>query len=605
MTASQMRQFLDSPLVARFVGYGKGDGSWGGFVTTTTNGPTTTATGSGGAVMLPAGLALPDYMSGNYVAASTPTATLMVPSGVGALSFGKPDQSTGGTKSGVVMSGSSTGLGFAVYASTGQQVPGVGLLIGEGGVVVTGKLTVTGRLDPTTVEFTDTVTDNIPNGTAGFRFDSATNIRPIWKQKGSPYTQGPLALYSDIGASGLPTRYVSGLVIRYASSTTFTVSAGKARDKADGADMTLSSQVTVDKTSANAALGYERKTLTGTHTLNFGAGTVVGSGSAYLTEFGTRALSAGTVTNAATALTGTGTKFLSEVAVNDLIGNNASGYYRVTAVASDTSLTLINYPSGAGGPSTGVDFSGATVNVIEQPVIESAAGKAHGVSIIFTNTDIYLGFTTASATETGVAAYASSKSALDSTSYTCLWRAVWLLSGGSGTTVALSTQRTTPYLSITGYTTSYRRIGWVRIDSSGNVLPTYSTDGGGVRTVDYESNSSATEQSIASNLALTTSWQTLLAGASVPPTSRRVILAVQLIDPNTVGYTILRGRNLGNAGASVANYRACGPPTSTSTRVFNTVLVPCDGAQAIEVGSNANTGDGSYIAVLGYEDTLE
>lgn len=389
----------------------------------------------------------------------------------------------------------------------------------------------------------------------------------------------------------LPTRHVSGLVIRYASATTITVSAGKARDKADGANMTLAAQVTVDKASANAALGYERKTLTGTHTLNFGTGVVTGTGSAYLTEFGTRALSVGTVTNAATTLTGTSTKFLSEVAVNDLIGNTTSGYFRVASVESDTSLTLEGYPSAFGPPCTGVDFSGAIVNVIEQPVIESAAGKAAGLVHLYTNTNILLRFATGSATETGVAAYASSKSVMDSSSYTCLWRAVWLLSGGSGTTVALSTQRTTPYLSITGYTTSYRRIGWVRVDSSGNLLYVKAEDAGPTRFV------AVTNTLVVTNAASTNTDTVAQANTVAPPTTTMLQATLQSEAPNSV-----QSVYAGAAGSGADLYVAA---PSTSLGAFNTGMLNCDGAQRVYHGAPATTTDGTYLYITGYWDVLE
>ncbi len=55
----------------------------------------------------------------------------------------------------------------------------------------------------------------------------------------------------------------------------------------------------------------------------------------------------GTITSSSTSVTGTGTAFLSEVVVGDLIGNAASGYYLVTAVSSNASLTLASAPATA------------------------------------------------------------------------------------------------------------------------------------------------------------------------------------------------------------------------------------------------------------------
>lgn len=389
----------------------------------------------------------------------------------------------------------------------------------------------------------------------------------------------------------LPTRFVSGLAITYVSSSTITVASGKARDKADGANMSLSSQVTVSTATANAALGYERKALTGTHTFNFGAGTVSGNGSAYLTEFGGRALT-GTFSNTGAVVTGTLTRFLSEVAVNDLIGiaNTTNCLWRVVSIESNTSLTLATYPSAAGK----TDFSGATGVVVEQPVIESAAGKAHGVAFITSNTSLAMNYSTGSATETNVAGYASSKALLDSTSYTCLWRAVWLLSGGSGTTVALSTQRTTPYLSITGYTTSYRRIGWVRIDSSGNINQSDGFTDGLTRYTNQK------YIRIVSNASTLTTELSYTCEAGAPPTAKRLHLQLQSISPNTAAIVIVYRR-----GGPFANAELGCRANSTSTDAVAAGMVTCDGAQGVTLLAGAATGDGTYLDVVGWEDILE
>lgn len=381
----------------------------------------------------------------------------------------------------------------------------------------------------------------------------------------------------------LPTRHVSGLVIRYASATTITVSAGKARDKADGANMTLAAQVTVDKASANAALGYERKTLTGTATWTLASATVTGSGTAFLTEFGTRALAVGTIGTggaATTTITGSSTKFLSEVAVDDLIGNATVGYSRVTAIASDTSLTVTSNLTISNG-SSGL--------VIEQPLIESAGGKRHPLNAIASNTSLTIS-NVALSTETGVACYATAgvRSPAEAG-----WRAVWLASGGSGTTVFLSTQRTTPYGSITGYTTSYRRIGWVRLDSSGNLVYQASEDAGPTRFV-----------AVASTLIITNADSTstavdVSAAAVAPPTTTMLYATLQSEAPNTVRSVAVGARGGGGGDLLVA-------APSTSLGCFNTGVLNCDRAQVVfHQAPGGSTTDGTYLYISGYWDVLE
>lgn len=569
--------FLEArrPQTMNLEGYAYGNGFDGGW--TYTNPPgTRTPTGKGGLVILPGDLTLQQYRTGVYP--TQPDTTLVALKDDVGIGWGVPLEN-GGVQ-GVRAVADSAGLSFRPTDSSGVEIAGVGLRIGEGGVIVTGKLTVTGRLDPTTLEITDTAGAQVPNGKWGFGFDSTFHAsKPYWF-RGDTNARTAIAL---AGETGLPTRYISGLVIRYASSSTFTVSAGKARDKADGADMTLSSQVTVSTATVNAALGYERKTLTGTATWTLASANVAGSGTAFLTEFGTRALSAGTIGTggaASTTITGTGTVFLSDVAVDDLIGNATVGYSRVTAIASDTSLTVTSNLTISNG-SSGL--------VIENPHIESAGGKRHPLNAIASNTALTIS-NVALSTETGVACYATAgvRSPAESG-----WRAVWLLSGGSGTTVALSTQRTTPYLTITGYTTSYRRIGWVRIDSSGNIAQQWGSDGAFVR------GTAGFAAAVVLNASASSSAVTVAFSSNAPPTAQRLLLTIQLSAPNTNGTAYLRPP--GATGAVEIQVTA----PSTSTEAYTSGWVSCDGAQRIDYFASVTTGDGLYVYYLGYEDRLE
>lgn len=183
------------------------------------------AAGGSEHLVLHSGRNTPATLLANTSTDPTLAPTLVIQRDEGQIAFGRVDaDSNYGFRSGVLMTSDAAGLLWQNVDSAGAIVAGGSMRYGEGGLVVTGnanitgKLTVGGRLDPTTLEFTDTVTDNIPNGTAGIRFDSATNVRPLWKQKGSPYTTTALALYTDItagGGRGLPI----GSLIPYHSST--------------------------------------------------------------------------------------------------------------------------------------------------------------------------------------------------------------------------------------------------------------------------------------------------------------------------------------------------------------------------------------------------
>lgn len=271
--------------------------------------------------------------------------------------------------------------------------------------------------------------------------------------------------FSDIESSlGVAKRFVSGLIARQASATTVVVTAGTCRDTDDTQDLTLAADSTVDIASANAALGLERRQLAGTFSTTSGNAFASGSGTATQTDFAPNATPrsiSGTIhTNGspATAVTGIGTKFLTEVAVGDLVGAAAPGYSRVTAIASDTALTIgqsANFGS-AGTPTT--------PKVIENVTVEVNGEKK---KVLFIGADNgFIATTNFSSTASGLTAYTGVEVA------DC-WYAIWVLKGASGTTVALSTQRTRPFASISNYDQKWRRVGWMRNDSSGNLLEFY------------------------------------------------------------------------------------------------------------------------------------
>lgn len=81
-----------------------------------------------------------------------------------------------------------------------------------GNVSIVGKLSVTGRIDPVTLEFTDTDVNNIPLGEAGFRFDSTydpvtpaadANERPLWNERDGTVRQ--IAYVDDLDGGDADT----------------------------------------------------------------------------------------------------------------------------------------------------------------------------------------------------------------------------------------------------------------------------------------------------------------------------------------------------------------------------------------------------------------
>ncbi len=175
----------------------------------------------------------------------------------------------------------------------------------------------------------------------------------------------------------------------------------------------------------------------------------------FTTAFVPRSLT-GTVTNTGTACVGVGTKFLSQVAVNDLIGTAAAGYQRVTAIADDTHLTLA------------VTFaaSALAVNCIEQPIIVvgSTAPPLRRVVAIADDTHLTMGAlisSTASGLTLGISASGFSDGVNPS------YQTVWLVVQSGTVGVLLSPQRTKPYLA---NVTAYRLLTAVVLDKSGNLI---------------------------------------------------------------------------------------------------------------------------------------
>lgn len=370
--------------------------------------------------------------------------------------------------------------------------------------------------------------------------------------------------------------YVYGLRLAYVSSTSITVGIGVARDSTNAATITLSSVSTLSTATTGAINGIDRKTLTGTVATNSGNATVTGTSTLFLTELGNRT-GTGTIAGASTTITGTGTKFLSEVAVGDLIGvaSSSYGFARVTAIASDTSLTISN--------ALVANPSGSTPIIIENATFQANAQTVRQINTITSNTSLTLS-ANSSATESGVAGYFG---ALPSAQTHLM---VWLATGGSGTGCYLSTQRTTPF-GITGYTTYVRRVG--SIMWTGSAVIVFEQWGNGPdRWYQLDEVTSANGTALVAGGTATT-WTPLVGSACTPPTTT----VLNLLILSTVACYI-RARNMGSATVSrnLQNYGQSPNLTGAVT------LVQCDGAQCIDyAGSVSPT---IYINVAGYGESL-
>jgi len=245
--------FLEArrPQTANLEGYAYGNGFDGGW--TYTNPPgTRTPTGKGGLVMLPGDLTLQQYRTGSYP--TQPATTFVAVKDHVGIGWGVP-LANGGVQ-GVRAVADSAGLSFRPTDSSGVEIAGVGLRIGEGGVIVTGKLTVTGRLDPTTLELTNQVTDDIPLGKVGFRFDSTTYDGPLWKK-----VDGTTIQIGTGGGGGAGGLIAIGSIVSGSSATPpsgFLLCDGSAVSRATYADLN----------SYYSALGYPHGSGDGSTTFN-------------------------------------------------------------------------------------------------------------------------------------------------------------------------------------------------------------------------------------------------------------------------------------------------------------------------------------------------
>lgn len=417
--------------------------------------------------------------------------------------------------------------------------------------------------------------------------------------KGVPIdTDGTLASNSDIlvPSQKAVRTYVSSVVNRdrsifgynllFSSSTVVNVDAGECRDATGAAIITLAARASITVTTNGAISGNDSFQGSGTASTNSANATVTGSSSAFLTEFGTRALT-GTVSSSGATVTGTNTLFMSELWIGCLLGNATRGYFQVTAIASDTSLTLVSTP--------GVAFSAEAVNAIENPTIKVSTNTAIQVTAISSNTSLTIA-ANSSATVSGqtyrIGVLPTTTTYPASNNFHLN---IWVGSGNSGTGVFASTQRTTPF-GISGYNTYIRRLGSVLLNA-GSVQGFSQWGNSNDRWIQHEIARNTVGLRVLNNGAAT-SWTAVYCGGVVPPLVRSVNLCVSVA--SSVGnLTYLRVRNTGDATTSRSLGVACTYTGGTS----DCLVAACDAAGYVDY-VNGHASLTSYLDVIGYMETL-
>lgn len=393
-------------------------------------------------------------------------------------------------------------------------------------------------------------------------------------------------------SSALPKWHIRGLAPRWVSATTVTIETGECRSADDTTDMALTSEVTADIAGTSGAINcLDSFTLTGgsTFATNSGNATVTATGSAFLTNFAPagapRALTGtiGTGGSGTTTITGSSSKFLTEVSIGDLIGSSTVGYAKVTAVASDTSLTVV---------SNLTITNGHAGKVLENPTIQVAAQTAQRINAIASDTSLTLA-ANSSATQSSQAAKAGVEIISE-------WLPLWFLTGTSGSGSYLSTQRTTLFAAPSGYALAKRRVSYVRNDASGN-LAEFAYDAAS-RTMAWEYAQSGNSSAVVNGGAATT-WTAVDCSAVVAPSTRRIDVVVSVYKPTTADTSIfLRQRGTGVSTTTRNNGVSVALNSTTNNTMATSIL--CDGVQAIDYVMSVTPGSSGYVFVLGWRDDV-
>lgn len=411
------------------------------------------------------------------------------------------------------------------------------------------------------------------------------------------FTTAPAAWMRKNGPGGM-----SGMRVAYGSATTITIAAGECRDSTDTYDLSLAALVTVSIATAGAALGLDETTLTATATTTGASASVTMSASIWseTAMTATARAATGTIAGGGTTITGTGTAFLSELAPGDVIKSSAKGAARVTAIASDTSLTVAAaFP---GGNPAGNSFA-VYENLTIQPNTSVAADKF----AVNTITDDGLTVVMSAAISSGAGSGRTVKIGVEIASR---WYFPWVAYGTSGATGILSTQRTRPY-GVSGYTTAWRRVPVeVLNDGSGDIRQFTSPDDGPKRWTFWRDIYASAPANRALEIGVATSYTAISTAFGAPPTAQRWELMLYLVGVygSAAGTIYL---NMRETGTTITN--GLPPSTGVYQNATSATQGTCGGC-CVVAGNAAGvidyklilpggtlTAGGGYVDIAGWE----
>lgn len=396
---------------------------------------------------------------------------------------------------------------------------------------------------------------------------------------------------ATFSTSPMPPYFVQGCLASYSSTSVINVSAGQWKDSTNTADVTGFAATTADLTATGAG-GTDQKVISQTGSSS--SPTITASAD-ITANFNASSNLSGTLSSSSTTVTGTSTKFLTEVAVGDLIGNSTRGYSRVTAIASDTSLTIVAaFPASSASGDTMKTFYGVTIWIgstgTDKRMVNTIS--AAGTAIVVDVTPGALSTLSSGQTLTiGVCPNLASES---TTNY---WMHIWLRSGGSGKTATWSTQRKTPY-SLSGYTTAVRRVGAMPI-IGGNSTPTlnfcYQQQFSSLsRDTYYQDDLLSHNILICNNATAPAAWTALAFNMAVPPASTLCWTGMQSGGANPI---YVRPRSTGSS----ATRR---PYAAQVNGAKNSFWLQLDGAQAGDWCADGTTQTSCYMWVGGFREDL-
>lgn len=370
---------------------------------------------------------------------------------------------------------------------------------------------------------------------------------------------------------------------------------GICKDSTNVKLLTLGARSTITINTNAAINGNDSFTGAGTATSNTGSTSVSGSGTSFLTVFGTRAAT-GTSSTSSTTATGTSTKYLSEFKPGDLFGNATKGYSQVSSVESDTSLTLTAAIPG------GSIAGGSTVNVIENPTISVGTKKFVQVSTITDNTTLAV-TTTEAVTQTAQAFRVGGvpTGGMTKPHASVIFFHVWLGNGSSGTGVYVSTQRTTPF-GITNYNSYVRRLGAIAVYPVTPVVVPFVSASivSNIRELHYETEIGGNFPArLLSAGSVTSAWTRIQGAQAIAPTAYCGIVNFTVFHATQTVYAHLRGSNIG-ASAQTRNAATFCATNGYGSRPYDLFL---DDGQAMDyINSTASTS--SYIDTIGFKEKI-